>query len=116
MFIDTVNEFGLEQQVYECTRGNHILDVVFASQPNVINNIFTILRMSDHDAISFEVLTSLEKHKLQKRKIFQYYKADKDGILSAMAEFFSICYGWILQKVFWTGSMQLNNSRQLASF
>ena len=43
--------------------------------------------MSDHDAISFEVLTSLEKHKLQEKKKFQYQKADKDGILTAMAEF-----------------------------
>ena len=34
MFLDTVNEFGLEPQVYECARGNHILDLVFASQPN----------------------------------------------------------------------------------
>jgi len=59
MFLDTLNEFGLEQQVYECTRGNHTLD----PQPNVINDIFMISGMSDHDAISFEVLTSLEKHK-----------------------------------------------------
>jgi len=35
MFLDTVNEFGLEQQVYKCTRGNHILNLVLASQPNV---------------------------------------------------------------------------------
>ena len=36
MFLDIVNEFGLEQQVYECTRENHILDLVFVSQPNPI--------------------------------------------------------------------------------
>jgi len=36
MFLDTVNKFGLEKQVCECTRGNHILDLVFASQPNAI--------------------------------------------------------------------------------
>ena len=69
------------------TRENHILDLVFASQPNVINNIFTISGISDHDTISFEVLPSLKKHKLQERKIFQYHKADEDGILSATAEF-----------------------------
>ena len=70
MFLDAVNDFGLEQQVYEYTRGNHILGLVFASQPNIINNIVTIPGMSDHDAISFEVhiLTSLEKHKLATRK------------------------------------------------
>ena len=71
MFLDTVNEFGLEQQVYECTRGNQILDLAFASQPNVINNIFTIPGMSDHDAISFEVLTSLEITKKKNISISQ---------------------------------------------
>ena len=35
MFLDLVNEFGLEQQMYECTRENHVLDLVFASQPNL---------------------------------------------------------------------------------
>ena len=43
--------------------------------------------MSDHDAVSFEVLSSLEKHKIQRRKIFQFHKADKDGIISEMHEF-----------------------------
>ena len=87
MFLDIVNEFGLEQQVYECTRENHILDLVFVSQPNTINKIDTIPGMSDHDAVSFEVLTSLEKHKIQRRKIFRFHKADKYGIASEMHEF-----------------------------
>ena len=30
-FLDIINEFGLEQQVNECTRGNHILDIVLSS-------------------------------------------------------------------------------------
>ena len=87
MFLDIVNEFGIEQQVNECTRENHILDLVFVSQPNTINKMDAIPGMSDHDAVSFEVLTSLEKHKIQRRKIFQFHKADKDGIVSEMHEF-----------------------------
>jgi len=47
------------------------------------------------------VLTSLEKHNLQGRKIFQYHKVDEDGILSATAEF---CENFFEQP---------NNSRQL---
>ena len=43
--------------------------------------------MSDHDVVSFEVLTSLEKHKIRRRKIFQFHKADKDRIISKMHEF-----------------------------
>ena len=82
MFLDLVNEFGLEQQMYECTRENHVLDLVFASQPNTINKICTIPGMSDHDTISFEALTNLEKQKIQGRKVFQFHKADKDGIIS----------------------------------
>ena len=37
MFLDLVNEFGLEQQMYECTRKNHVLDLVFASVPTQHN-------------------------------------------------------------------------------
>jgi len=95
MFLDTVNEFRLEQQVGESTRENHILDLVFVPQPSAIDKIYTIPGMSDHHAISFEVVTSLEKFKLKERKVFQYHKADEHRILSATCEF---C-GKILNKI-----------------
>jgi len=45
--------------VYECTRENNILDLVLASHSNTINKICTIPGMSNHDAVSFEALTSV---------------------------------------------------------
>jgi len=87
IFLDTVNESELEQQVYEYTREKHILDLVFISQPNATDKVCTIPGMSDHDAISFEVQISLEKQEVQRRKIFQFHKADKDEIISEIHEF-----------------------------
>ena len=76
----------------ECTRENYILDLVFASQPNTINKIRNYILfqvyISDHDTISFEVLTSLGRQKVQGGKVFQFHKADKDGILSKIHEFY----------------------------
>ena len=43
--------------------------------------------MSDHDAISFEVLTSLEKHKLQKEKYFKITKLTKMEVYLLLLNF-----------------------------
>ena len=59
--------------------------------------LFTISGISGHDAISFEVPISLEKHKLQERKIFQYRKADEDEIYLLWLNF--------VKSFFWTGSI-----------
>ena len=39
LFLDTVNEFGLEQLITQPTRVNNILDLVFCIQPNIISNL-----------------------------------------------------------------------------
>ena len=54
-FVDIVKWIHLEKQVSECTKGNHILDLVFASQCNTINKIGMIPGMSYHDALRFEI-------------------------------------------------------------
>ena len=44
--------------------------------------------MSDHDAVRFEAQISLGKQEVEKkRKIFQFHKADKDGIIFEIHEF-----------------------------
>ena len=58
-FLDTINEFGLEQQVRECTRGSHILDIVLSSQPHTIKYVTVTPGMSDHEAVIFEALIKL---------------------------------------------------------
>ena len=52
-FLDTINEFGLEQQVRERTRGSHILDIVLSSQPHTIKYVTVTPGMSDHEAVIY---------------------------------------------------------------
>ena len=51
LFLDTVNEYGLEQLIIQPTRGKNILDLVFSTQPNTISNLQIIPGISDHEAI-----------------------------------------------------------------
>ena len=76
-FLDIINEFDLEQQISECTRGNHILDIVLSSQPHTINHVTVTPGMSDHEAIVFNVLTKIHRHKLQPRKSTNFTKLTK---------------------------------------
>ena len=46
MFLDLINELGLEQQVYEHAKRNHILDLVLTFQPNAICKTGTVVGMS----------------------------------------------------------------------
>ena len=87
LFLDIINEFGLEQQVNEYTRGNHILDIVLSSQPHTISNVSTVPGMSDHEAVSFEVLIKLGRYKLEPRKIYQFHKANKEVIIAEVHKF-----------------------------
>ena len=51
LFLDTTNEYGLEQLINQPTRGNNILDLVFSTQPNTISNVQVIPGITDHEAI-----------------------------------------------------------------
>ena len=55
LFLVVVNEYGLEQCVHESTRHDHLLDLVFASQPSLIESITTTPGMSDHEAVIFSI-------------------------------------------------------------
>lgn len=92
IFLDIINEFGLEQQVSEHTRGNHTLDIVLSSQPHTINSVTTIPGMSDHEAVLFDVLTKLKRHRLEPRKIYQYHKADKEVIIAEVHKFVEVFF------------------------
>jgi len=39
LFVDSINDYGLEQFINMPTRGNNILDLLLYSHPNLISNI-----------------------------------------------------------------------------
>ena len=76
LFLDMVNEYGLEQCIQEPTRQDHILDLVFASQPSLIESITTTPGMSDHEAVIFSINThSVLINKKETCKVFVFHKA-----------------------------------------
>ena len=51
LFVDTINDHGLEQLISAPTRGNNILDLLLCSHPSLISNVEIAPGISDHDAI-----------------------------------------------------------------
>ena len=88
LFLDVINEYGLEQCVQEPTRKEHTLDLVFASQPSLIESITTTPGMSDHEAIIFSINTySVPANKKKPRKIFIYHKANVQNLKGDLKSF-----------------------------
>ena len=79
LFLDMVNEYDLE-----LTRQDHILDLVFASQPSLIESITTTPGMSDHEAvIFFTVLINKKKT----RKAFAFHKGRLHNLKDELKSF-----------------------------
>ena len=60
-FLETIADNYLTQLVVEPTRGNNILDLVFTSDENIVDNLEVgeHLSDSDHNIIRFEIVTSI---------------------------------------------------------
>ena len=69
LFLDTVNEYGLEQLIIQPTRGKNILDLVFSDSTKTISNLQIIPGISDHEAIFFHL--GLEQDYLQLQQDLQ---------------------------------------------
>jgi len=55
LLLESVNEFGLDQLVTEPTRGGNILDLLFSTNSESIDNVEVIPGMSDHEAVYCEL-------------------------------------------------------------
>ena len=89
LFIETINDSGLEQLVTEPTRNNHILDLVLTSQPDLINDVKVVPSISDHEAGVFKIKFSPTAPPSKLRKVYQYHKANTNSILEEMNHFLS---------------------------
>ena len=75
MFLDSINDNGLEQLVLEPTRGKNVLDLIFCSHPHIISDINIIPGMSDHEAILFNLNGGNKPSVIEdvRRTVFQYH-------------------------------------------
>ena len=91
--LELTNKYGLTQHIKSPTRpsSGRTLDLVFSSNPNYVQAHHVIPGISDHDAILFEVDLSPKYTPKPPRKVYQFHKADYDGLRSQMS-FFSKQY------------------------
>ena len=64
----------LSQVVHQCTRDDHILDLLLTNNPALISSVDVIdsLPGCDHDAIQFTLLVSLPKQSATHRRLYNY--------------------------------------------
>ena len=78
--LEVTEEFHIEQLVTTPTRGPNILDLFFASHPDLFTSCQTAPGISDHDSVIVEFSTQINLVKRSPREIFLYHKANWDLI------------------------------------
>ncbi|XP_065892800.1 uncharacterized protein [Dysidea avara] len=87
LFLEIINDVGLEQFVHQATRQNNILDLVFCTHPN-ISNLNTVPGISDHDAIIFDLhITRKPTTGKNQHSVALYHKGDLQSIKNNLATF-----------------------------
>ena len=85
--LDIVNDYHLEQFVHECTRGNHILDLLFCTHPTKISKVAVIPGISDHETIYFHFNLGSLSYKKASHNIYLYHKGNIEGIKRSIIDF-----------------------------
>ena len=87
--LDLTDKYGLTQHVKSPTRpsSGRTLDLVFSSNPNTVQAHHVTPGISDHDAILFEVDLSPKYTPKPPRKVYQFHKADYDGLRFHLSSF-----------------------------
>ena len=88
LFVEIVNDYGFEQFVSQPTRDNHLLDLILSTNPDIIKNVQVVPGISDHKAITCQLVLSPEKPTASKlRKVYQYHRADERSINEELSNF-----------------------------
>ena len=85
--VNIMSDLSLTQLVSEPTRGNNILDVIFSSVPDLMDNVTVGPGISDHSAVFAEAMLKVKRTKRPTRKVFLYSKADPAVLKSEIGAF-----------------------------
>ena len=73
-FVETINDLFLTQHVKKATKGQNILDLIFSSEPDMVDDleIRSSVANSDHNVIMFKLIyeTTVQKENM---KVFNYH-------------------------------------------
>ena len=82
VFCDTVDDYFLQQMVFEPTRSENILDLILTNTPECLMNITVCegLGNSDHSSIEFDWKLKPGRLKQAPRFVYNYRTADWKGL------------------------------------
>lgn len=79
--MNIVDLFALSQIVSEPSRGNHVLDLMFPNQPQLVISTVVVPRISDHSVVLCEMeITHVKPAHSVARPVYNYWKAQVDKI------------------------------------
>ena len=78
LFVDHTCMLGLTQKVNFATRGKNVLDLVFTNEPDVISNIETTQKLSDHESLTFNLIT--QKTILKQKNFYDFKNGDYERL------------------------------------
>ena len=88
LFVEMMNDYGFEQFVTQPTREDHLLDLVLSTNPDIIENVQVVPGISDHEAITCQLVLPSEKPAATTlRKVYQYHRADVRSINEELSNF-----------------------------
>ena len=77
---------SLTQVVDKPTRLSNILDLIFVSQPDLVQNVEIRPGISDHDSVTAEIQLKAKVSKKPRRKVFVFDKADPGKLQEEIAK------------------------------
>eukprot|EP00745_Piridium_sociabile_P027724 TRINITY_DN44613_c1_g1_i1.p1 TRINITY_DN44613_c1_g1~~TRINITY_DN44613_c1_g1_i1.p1 ORF type:complete len:604 (+),score=154.71 TRINITY_DN44613_c1_g1_i1:145-1812(+) len=86
MFLDSIQDMGLEQMVTFPTRGENTLDLFLTNNPSLVPRTEGMPGLSDHDIIFMEYQIHPERQRHTQRSVPQYSKADWPGLRHAVRQ------------------------------
>ena len=88
LFLEAVQDKLLSQMVMEPTRGSNILDLMFVSNPEMVESCDVILPLgqSDHNGTKLEYKVNVKRTNSEPRKVFLYSKGDYPGFRKAVED------------------------------
>ena len=80
IFIEIMNDYGLEQLLHFPTRERNTFDLIITSLPGQFVDIHSPDRLSDHDIVSGTLKVVIPPIKKPKRKVHRYQKGDYESM------------------------------------
>ena len=80
VFMDIMNDHGLEQLVNFPTREENTLDLILTSLPGQFQEVYSPDKLSDHDMVAGTLKVFIPPRKKPRRKVYLYQKGDFDSM------------------------------------